>query len=210
MSTKKYTSRKSQDRSEVTRGKLLDAAARIFSEQGYDGVSVKDLETSAGVQRGLLAYHFGDKETLWRTTADRIFGLLDEEVSDYLQVFSDLPARERLAMVVRFYIRFSARHPEFSRLMTQEARQASWRNAYIAEHYVIKMSAALRQTVAEALGLQGDDFMHWFYALAGASALIFSHAPEAALVFKRDTLEEAVVERHAELLVRMLVGAFEE
>ena len=208
MSTKN-TQRKTQERTEITRTKLLDAAARIFSEQGYEGVSIKDLESGAGVQRGLLAYHFTDKEGLWKAAADRIFNLLQADVSDRLEILADLPVRERLVAVIRFYVRFSARHPEFSRMMTQEARQESWRKDYLVENYVQRMTTVMRGPVSEALGIEGPDFMHWFYMLAGASSIIFSHAPEARTLFGVDSLSEEVVERHADMMVRMLVEAFE-
>ena len=208
MSTKNKQ-RRTQERTEITRGKLLDAATVIFSEQGYEGVSIRELETAAGVQRGLLAYHFDDKAGLWKAATDRIFGLLQAEVSSRLQILADLPTDERLAAVVRFYVRFSAAHPEFSRLMTQEARQDSWRKDYMVENYVGEMTRALRGPVQEALGLNERDFVHWFYMLAGASATIFSHAPEARSLFETEPLEEALIERHAELMVQMLVRAFQ-
>ncbi len=208
MSTKNKQ-RKTQERTEITRGKLLDAASVIFSEQGYDGVSIRDLETAAGVQRGLLAYHFDDKPGLWKAAADRIFGLLQSEVASRIQILSDLPVAERLSAVIRFYVRFSAAHPEFSRLMTQEARQDSWRKDYMVENYVGEMTRALRGPVHEALGLDEDDFVHWFYMLVGASATIFSHAPEARTLFGAEPLDEALIERHAELMVQMMVTAFQ-
>lgn len=189
---------------------MLDAATIIFSEQGYDGVSIRDLETAAEVQRGLLAYHFDDKETLWKAAADRTFGMLQEEVSSRLEIMQDLPPRERLAALVRFYVRFSARHPEFSRLLTQEARQESWRNDYLVDTYIRDMTRGLRGPVSETLGLSDSDFIHWFYMLAGASATIFSHAPEGRILFGVEPLDDSVVERHAELMVKMLLGAFEK
>jgi AcrR family transcriptional regulator len=208
MSTKNMQ-RKTQERTEVTRGKLLDAAAKIFSEQGYDGVSIRDLETSADVQRGLLAYHFGDKESLWKAATDRVFGILQEEVSGRFEIMRDLPPRERLAALVRFYVRFSASHPEFSRLLTQEARQDSWRNDYLIDTYIRDLTRNLRGPVAEVLGLGEAEFIHWFYMLAGASSLIFSHAPECRVLFKTEPLQESVVEAHADLMVKMMIEAFE-
>ena len=135
MSTK-IKSRRTQERTELTRRKLLDAAIKIFSEQGFDGVSVRELETAADVQRGLLAYHFQDKEGLWQAAADRTFSQLNEEVQQRVEIMRDLAARDRIAMLIRFYVRFSARHPEFSRLLTQEARQHSWRIEYLVDHYI--------------------------------------------------------------------------
>ncbi len=208
MSTKikKTKARKTQERTEATRRKLLGAAIKIFSEQGFEGVSVRDLENAAQVQRGLLAYHFESKEGLWKAAADLTFGQLNNEVQQRVEIMRDLGERERLAMLVRFYVRFSARHPEFSRLLTQEARQHSWRIEYLVERYINNIVNALRPAVVQTLGLSEAQFIHWYYMLAGAASTIFSHAPECALVYGVDSQEETVVDGHADMLVEMLMG----
>lgn len=205
MSTK-IKSRRTQERTELTRRKLLDAAIKIFSEQGFDGVSVRELETAADVQRGLLAYHFQDKEGLWQAAADRTFSQLNEEVQQRVEIMRDLAARDRIAMLIRFYVRFSARHPEFSRLLTQEARQHSWRIEYLVDHYINNIVNGMRGVVMAELGLNDTQFIHWYYMLAGAASTIFSHAPECALLYDVDSQTEAVVEGHAQMLVQMLMG----
>ncbi len=58
----KKKSKRTQERTEVTRQKLLDAATHLFAYRGYDGVTVRDIEKSADVHRGLVAYHFTDKD----------------------------------------------------------------------------------------------------------------------------------------------------
>ena len=198
--------RRQQERTETTRRKLLDAAIKIFSEQGFDGVSVRDLETAAGVQRGLLAYHFDDKESLWKAAADRTFTALNEEVQQRVEIMRDLVPRERIKALIRFYVRFSARHPEFSRLLSQEARQHSWRIEYLVDRYINNIVNALRDTVMEELGLDEIGFIHWYYLLAGGASTIFSHAPECDLLYGVDSLDEAIVEGHADMLARMLMS----
>jgi AcrR family transcriptional regulator len=51
---------------EETRGKLLKAAAYLFSVKGYEGATVRDICHRAGVNQALVNYHFGDKLGLWR------------------------------------------------------------------------------------------------------------------------------------------------
>ncbi len=47
-----------------TRSAMLDAAERLFSERGVDGVSVRDITAAAGVNLGAANYHFRSKEGL--------------------------------------------------------------------------------------------------------------------------------------------------
>ena len=201
--------RRTQERTEVTRNKLLDAASLLFTEHGFEGVSIRDLENEADVQRGLLVYHFKDKESLWKAMADRTFNLLADALAPRLEVLADISPRERVSAIVRFYVRFSSRHPEFPRLLSQEARHHSWRLDYLAEKHLLNNTATLRDPVVKALGLSERKFMHWYYLMAGASSLIFSHAPECELLFGADPHADDIVEAHADMMVNALLGASE-
>ncbi|MDX1736530.1 MAG: TetR family transcriptional regulator [Halioglobus sp.] len=203
---RKKRQRRTQERTEITRAKLLEAATRLFTEHGYEGVSIRDIENQAGVQRGLLAYHFQDKESLWKAMADATFTRLHDELHPRLELLGDLSMREQIAFIVRFYVRFTARHPELARLLSQEARHDSWRIRYLVENHINALADNLRDPVREALGLDERQFMHWYYLLAGGSSLIFSHAPECRLVFGQDPQDDGVVDAHAEVMVSALLG----
>ncbi len=49
---------------EATRDRLLDAAAKVFLETGYDGARVVDIARAAGVTTGAIYAHFRDKADL--------------------------------------------------------------------------------------------------------------------------------------------------
>ena len=44
------------------RERILDAAAHCFSRAGYEGTSVRDIATAAGILPGSMYYHFASKE----------------------------------------------------------------------------------------------------------------------------------------------------
>ena len=44
---------------------ILDAAARLFSELGYDGVSMRRIAETAGVSKANIYHHFTSKEALY-------------------------------------------------------------------------------------------------------------------------------------------------
>ena len=48
-----------------TRGKILNAAARLFRESGYDGVGVDAIMSEAGLTAGGFYSHFSSKEALF-------------------------------------------------------------------------------------------------------------------------------------------------
>lgn len=55
-----------------TRERILDAAERLFAERGFDGTSIRDVTTEAGVNLAAVHYHFGSKEDLVREVLRRV------------------------------------------------------------------------------------------------------------------------------------------
>jgi len=51
-------------RSAKSVSRILEAAARMFGTEGYQGASMLDVAKAAGVSKGLLHYHFQSKEHL--------------------------------------------------------------------------------------------------------------------------------------------------
>src|SRR5690606_33864995 len=49
-----------------TRTKVLGAARRLFSEQGYEGATIRDIAAAAGMSTGAVFASFTDKSDLFR------------------------------------------------------------------------------------------------------------------------------------------------
>ncbi|MDN5854681.1 MAG: TetR/AcrR family transcriptional regulator [Actinomycetia bacterium] len=61
---------------------LLDVAARVFTERGYDGTSMEDLSRASGLSKSSLYHHVASKEQLLRRALERavdpLFAVIDE------------------------------------------------------------------------------------------------------------------------------------
>ena len=68
-----------------TRNKLIAAGRRAFAAKGYADASMDDLTAEAGLTRGALYHHFGDKKGLLQAVIARI----DGEMSDRLGAIVD-------------------------------------------------------------------------------------------------------------------------
>ncbi len=55
---------KSETKSEATRNRILDVAARMFREHGYAATTLNEVAKAAALKKGSLYYHFDSKEQL--------------------------------------------------------------------------------------------------------------------------------------------------
>jgi AcrR family transcriptional regulator len=64
--------RKRSEMVEETRSKLIETARKAFAEKGYAKASMDDITAEAGLTRGALYHHFGDKKGLLQAVVDQI------------------------------------------------------------------------------------------------------------------------------------------
>lgn len=88
-------------KSERTRARILDAAAEVFSEQGY-GARLSDIAERAGMQTGSLYYHFDSREDLVTEILHRGVETSFDHVRDAVDALPPTAtAIDRLAAAVR-------------------------------------------------------------------------------------------------------------
>ncbi|MET0594595.1 MAG: TetR family transcriptional regulator [Polyangiaceae bacterium] len=63
---------------------ILDVAARLFTEQGYENVHVSDVASAAGVGKATLYQHFKSKSGLFVACIDRLFDVVTAAQSQYI------------------------------------------------------------------------------------------------------------------------------
>ena len=54
-----------------TRGRLLDAAERLFSERSFYGVTTREVARAAGLDEAMIYYHFESKQGLFEAVLER-------------------------------------------------------------------------------------------------------------------------------------------
>ncbi|HZU78842.1 MAG TPA: TetR family transcriptional regulator, partial [Acidimicrobiales bacterium] len=60
------------ERSEATRRALLEHARTLFAAKGYAGAGREEIVAAAGVTRGALQHHFGDKLALFQAVYEAV------------------------------------------------------------------------------------------------------------------------------------------
>lgn len=74
--------------------RLLDAATRLFAEQGYDRTSVQEIVEAAGVTKGALYHYFGSKDDLLHEVYARVLRVQQERLDHFAGM--DAPIEKRL------------------------------------------------------------------------------------------------------------------
>ena len=203
-------SRAVQRRTSDTRDKIVAASLDAVAERGFDGARTRDIAERAGVNQGLITYHFASKDALWKAAADRIFALLGEEFRTRLHALQDVEPVARLRAVVRHFVRFSATHPELHRFMIQEGRSDGPRLQWLVDRHVRPLYQASRQLIEAAQGegaLLQTDPLHLHYILVGAATHPFVMAAEVRRLTGKDPMRNDRIEAHADAVVALLLGA---
>src|SRR5258706_6152977 len=71
MSAPRHAARATRDAGQQTRRALLDAASKLFPEQGLRGVTAADIAAEVGAFPSQVTYYFGGKEQLFVEAACR-------------------------------------------------------------------------------------------------------------------------------------------
>jgi AcrR family transcriptional regulator len=125
------------DRARATRRKLLNAAKRIFAQQGFEAARLEDIAAGAGYTRGAFYANFKSKE-------DIFFALFEEWVRERIESLSsavrrhadpadklvalrthyaELATDRRLVLISMEFKLFALRHPEaHARLRSRHRR----------------------------------------------------------------------------------------
>lgn len=61
---------------EDTKARLLHMATRLFAEQGFDSVSIRQISDAAGVNSAMISYYFGSKQGLYNAVLAQQTGMI--------------------------------------------------------------------------------------------------------------------------------------
>ena len=122
--------RKVQARGEETKKRLLEAATRLFSERGFDGVSTRDIAAQAETTLPSIPHHFESKEGIYQAVlasiAEEITARLATASARAMDVLSkkDATRREKLEALDHLLSTHARAilqsRPEWARLMVHE------------------------------------------------------------------------------------------
>jgi AcrR family transcriptional regulator len=102
----------------VSPEQILNAAALEFSERGYAGARVDRIARRARVNKAMLYYHFGSKQSLYRALLRQLFSRAAERLQPI--VADPLPADQKITRLISTIAAFIAEHAFFPAIMLRE------------------------------------------------------------------------------------------
>jgi len=102
----------------MSRDKIIDAAATVFSKQGYFRTSMDEIAQTAGVAKGTLYYHFPSKAHLFKTLVIEGLNMMKSEIANVLN--SNLPIDQQLKKVIEKHISLYLKYNELAHIVYNE------------------------------------------------------------------------------------------
>ncbi|WP_158915546.1 TetR/AcrR family transcriptional regulator [Caulobacter sp. S45] len=109
-----------QARSAATVGVILEAAARILEERGFEAYTTNEIARRAGVGVGSLYQYFPRKEAITRALIQRETAILLNEIAD---LGAEPSGRAGLRRLIQAAVMHQLRRPALARLLDFEERR---------------------------------------------------------------------------------------
>ncbi len=101
--------------------RILKAALKEFSENGFAGSRMEHIATAAQVNKAMIFYYFTSKENLYQRLIKDVFDRMSPIIIKL--IVSDPSPGEFLDRIAEFYVGVYAQNPEFVRMMVLELIQ---------------------------------------------------------------------------------------
>jgi len=106
---------RSQPKRVSAAGPILDTAARLMRQKGYQATTLRDIAREVGIKAGSIYYHFPSKDALVQQVVDQGVEVVHEAVIRALaKLPPDASPRKRLETAARAHLMSSLKHSDYT------------------------------------------------------------------------------------------------
>jgi AcrR family transcriptional regulator len=193
-----------------TQQEILRAAMAEFSECGLGGARMDSIAERAGVNKRLIYYYFGNKESLFLSALETTYADIREAERELR--LESLEPTEAVRRLVAFTWQHYLKHPEFLTLLNSE-------NLHRAKH--LKQSKRVREMNSPLVQLLGDvlergrrdgtfrggvDPVHLYISIAGLAYFYLSNNPTLSTIFGRDLMSPKALSERLSHITEVVMG----
>jgi TetR/AcrR family transcriptional regulator, transcriptional repressor for nem operon len=165
-----------KQRAAENRGRVVDEAARLFREKGFDGVGVAELMAAAGMTHGGFYNHFGSKDALEAAACERVFEASVAKIAAIAEVSDGTARKASFAAYREHYVSPASRDATAASCpMVAFAGDVTRQSEAVRDAYARGLSAYV-EAFAKASGAERAEALRAFATLAGALTLARSVA----------------------------------
>ena len=142
-----------------TRERLLDVAARLFAEHGFDDVTVRDICQKADANVAAVNYHFGGKQGLYEDVLRRAIRIMQATTDEIRAAGQERSPEARLEGAIRIFLMrvVTTRNKWIHQLMLQEVSHPTASFELILEQVITPRMTYVRDAIAGIMGTDVDD-----------------------------------------------------
>ena len=188
----------------VTRLRILDAAAGVFAQKGFDGARVDSIAAEAGTNKQLLYHHFGNKDALFTAVLERAYR--DIRRQEAALELDSLGANEAILKLAEFTWNYYLANPDFIRLLNSENQlearhlKASPHTREINEAHIKRMKQLLARGRREGSIRRDIDAMQLSVSLAALGFFYLMNRHTLSTVFRRDLSSRAMLNKRLSVM----------
>jgi TetR/AcrR family transcriptional regulator, regulator of cefoperazone and chloramphenicol sensitivity len=168
-------------RDQETRQRLLEAAARLFAEDGFKNVTVRDICQAVGANVAAVNYYFRDKLGLYTEVVRLIADRMRSTKQDAMDAGEGRPPQEQLRRYIQTFLhRLLSGNEEswMDKLIGRELAEPTPALDLIIEHGIKPNAVRLGGLMSQLLGCSAEDERVWQCACCIQAQCLFFRSSE--------------------------------
>ncbi len=90
---------KQEEKSLLSRNKILEASGALFAEKGFDSTTMQDIMERSGLSKGAIYHHFKSKEEIMQALGDKMF--FDNNPFDEIRKRTELNGLQKIRELLK-------------------------------------------------------------------------------------------------------------
>ena len=90
---------KQEEKSLLSRNKILEASGALFAEKGFDATTMQDIILRSGLSKGAIYHHFRSKEEIMQALGDKMF--FDNNPFDEIRKRTELNGLQKIRKLLK-------------------------------------------------------------------------------------------------------------
>lgn len=186
------------ERSEATRAAIVEAATRLFGEQGFSETTVDQIAAAADVAKGAVYHHFASKEVIFELVFEAVSADLARDVATAGRRTKD--ALDGIALGTRAYFRLCSKGPTRRIILGDGPVVLGWQRwrEIDSQHFGAMLPAAVEAAISQGLVANQP--------AEPLARLLLGAVTEAAMVCSMSPSPSQTMRQYGDALERILEG----